>query len=143
MKMITPSRELPPEGNVRARDFMLHEVGPLSTKHGFDRTKHFHRQGSMVRPEYQRQGLMRKLTARINGIADAQGAPVYVSARAAGAGSFLKEGFEVLEWVDLEMGDLDENFRGRGELKNGKTRFRLLKREVGAKSTPERKLVEE
>ena len=137
---------------------MLHEVGPLSARNGFDRTNHFRkcfspslshlltrldRQGSMVRPEYQRQGLMRRLTAYIHEIADAQGEPVYVSARSAGAGSFLKQGFEVLEWVDLEMGELDENFRGKGGLKNGKTRFRLMKREVGAKSTPEKKLIEE
>ncbi|KAG4412893.1 hypothetical protein IFR04_013967 [Cadophora malorum] len=141
-KLITPSRQLPPEGNAAVRDFMLHEVGPLSAKNGFDRTKHFHRQGSMVRPEYQRQGLMRRLTAYIHEIADAQGEPVYVSARSAGAGSFLKQGFEVLEWVDLEMGELDENFRGKGELKNGKTRFRLMKREAGAKPTPEKKLIE-
>ena len=86
---------------------------------------------------------MRRLTAHVNEIADAVGQPVYVSARSAGAGSFLKEGFEVLGWVDLEMGELDENFRGKGELENGKTRFRLMKREVGAEATFGKKLVQE
>ncbi|KAG4434250.1 hypothetical protein IFR05_010269 [Cadophora sp. M221] len=142
-KLMTPSWVLPPEGNSRARDFMLQHVGPLSAKHGYDKSKHFHRHGSMCRPEYQRQGLMRKLTAHVNAITDDYGAATYVSARPGASGMFLKEGFVVTEWVDLELGELDERFMGKGELKNGKTRFRSLMREPGAKPTPEKTLVEE
>ncbi|KAL2061508.1 hypothetical protein VTL71DRAFT_6885 [Oculimacula yallundae] len=142
-RLITPSWELPPEGNSRARDFMKFHIGSLSAKNGYDKTKHFHRHGSMCRPEYQRQGLMRKLTAFVNAIADDQGAATYVYGRPGAAGMFLKEGFVVNEWIDLELGDLDENFRGTGELKNGKTRFRSLARQPGAKPSPNKILIEE
>ncbi|KAH7309944.1 hypothetical protein BKA65DRAFT_167977 [Rhexocercosporidium sp. MPI-PUGE-AT-0058] len=142
-KLIAPFWDLPPEGNSRARDFMKFQIGTLSTKHGYDKTKHFHRHGSMCRPEYQRQGLMRRLTAHVNAIADDHGAATYVSGRPGASGMFLKEGFVVNEWVDLELGELDEKFAGMGELKNGKTRFRSLKREPGAKATPEKILIEE
>lgn len=86
---------------------------------------------------------MRQLTAHINAIADAYGAATFVPARPGASAVFIKEGFEVLEWIDLELGELGENFMGKGELKNGKTRFRLLKREVGAKATPGKKLAED
>ncbi len=81
------------------------------------------------------------LTEHCNAIADAANAPIYVNARPNAARLFFKSGFEVTEWLDLELGDYDERAKSKGELKSGKTRFWTLIRNVGAKSEPGRNLV--
>lgn len=81
------------------------------------------------------------LTDHCNGVADASNAVIYANARPNAAKMFYKGGFEVKEWIDLELGDYDERVKGKGELKSGKTRFWTFVREVGSKSEPERKLV--
>ncbi|KAH6699044.1 hypothetical protein BKA61DRAFT_741227 [Leptodontidium sp. MPI-SDFR-AT-0119] len=131
---LTSSWSPPEGGNWSIRNWYVENVTPMVGKAGYDRSKHFLRQGSMVLPSHQRLGLMTLLTRKCNAIADEYGAPTYLNARPKAASMFFKEGFEVCSVRDAELGEFDETMKGKGELKNGETRFWALKREVGAVS---------
>jgi len=75
----------------------------------------------MVRPTHHRLGTL--LTSKINSIADAANGIIYARARPSAAGLFYRNGYEVLERVDFDLGDFD------GE---GKTAIFMMKREPGA-----------
>ncbi|KAK0099585.1 hypothetical protein ONS95_013516 [Cadophora gregata] len=124
----------PPEGgNWPIRNWYIENVGPMVKAAGYDQSKHFLRQGSMVLPSYQRRGLMTLLTQKCNSISDAHGAPTYVNARPGAAKMLYNLGFEVCSVRDAELGEFDEKLRGKGELENGETRFCAMRREVSAR----------
>ncbi|KAH7321990.1 hypothetical protein BKA65DRAFT_541102 [Rhexocercosporidium sp. MPI-PUGE-AT-0058] len=129
---LTSSWSPPEGGNWLIRNWYVENVAPMVGNGGYDRSKHFLRQGSMVLPSYQRLGLMTLLTKKCNTIADEYGASTYVNARPKATSMFLKEGFEVCSVRDAELGEFNETRRGKGELENGETRFCALKREIGA-----------
>lgn len=88
------------------------------------------RQQTMVDPAHQRKGAGRLLTQKCCDEADSHGAVTWVRARPKAASLFFKEGFEVVERINLDLA-------GYGA--KGKTSFFVMKREPGRKD-PSRKL---
>lgn len=83
----------------------------------------------MVLPSYQRQGIGRMLTEKLNAIADADGAATYVRARPGAAGLFIQMGYETLERIDFDLADFGVDL-GREETK---TAVFVMRRMPGGK----------
>lgn len=89
------------------------------------------RQQTMVDPAHQRKGVGRLLTQKCSKEADSRGAVTWVRARPKAASLFLKEGFEVVERINLDLAEHGAK---------GTTSFFVMKREPGARNDPSRKL---
>lgn len=97
----------------------------------YDHTRDCNRQQTMVDPAHQRKGVGRLLTQKCSKEADSRGAVTWVRARPKAASLFLKEGFEVVERINLDLAEHGAK---------GTTSFFVMKREPGARNDPSRKL---
>jgi hypothetical protein len=79
----------------------------------------------MVHPDYQRKGIGRMITEKMNQIADSKEAPTYVRARPKIASLLRRMGYEVLEKYEVNLAD----YGGEGE-----TAAYAMRREPGAKN---------
>ncbi|CZR65440.1 uncharacterized protein PAC_15340 [Phialocephala subalpina] len=131
-KMATAAFQFPQGRNQALYDFFQNRVLPSAGKNGCDASRHFQRQNTMVRPEYQRQGLGRLLTEKCNEVADAAGAVTYVCARPGAAGLFAQMGFETLERLDFDLNDYG--------VQGGKTALFVMRRDSGAQNQRGQKL---
>ncbi|KAL5328672.1 hypothetical protein ACEPPN_002174 [Leptodophora sp. 'Broadleaf-Isolate-01'] len=75
----------------------------ISKKYGYDSTKHYHRKGIAVLPEYQRRGIARMLSEHLNGIADAEGGEIYVVTTPVSMLLFSTQGFEIIGTESVDM----------------------------------------
>ncbi|KUJ19685.1 uncharacterized protein LY89DRAFT_779605 [Mollisia scopiformis] len=122
----------PPGRNEGLCDLFQNRILPAAAKNGFDPTRDFQRQNTMVRPEYQRQGIGRMLTKKLNEIADAGGAATHVRARPGASALFVQMGYEILERIDFDLGDYGAE--------GGKTALFVMRRPPGAKEEKGKKL---
>ncbi|KAH8807340.1 hypothetical protein F5884DRAFT_789029 [Xylogone sp. PMI_703] len=100
-----------------------------SKNFGFDPTKHCHRVGTFVHPDYQRQGVGTLLTRHCNKVADEAGFPTYVGAASTSAVLFRKEGFQEIDCLETKI----EDFGGPKGVDRSYVLLRPLQSEILAK----------
>ncbi|KAH7342452.1 hypothetical protein BKA65DRAFT_478333 [Rhexocercosporidium sp. MPI-PUGE-AT-0058] len=75
----------------------------ISKEHGYDSTKHYHRKGIAVLPEYQRRGIARMLSERLNEIVDEEGGATYVVTMPVSSQLFATQEFEIVGIRSMDM----------------------------------------
>ncbi|KAH8598129.1 hypothetical protein B0O99DRAFT_615972 [Bisporella sp. PMI_857] len=123
LKAIALSTDLPPapEGTNMVAYQRFFESIYATHGFGYDPEKHFHRQGTMIDPDFQKQGLGTALTHHCNAIADKAGVATYVSARPTSIKMFNDNGF-------VNIGEHDAHLEEFGGLRE-KSITKACKRE--------------